>query len=64
MTSARRSESNGFVDKEVRTQRRLPAEEGVWVFLFGDMTVFAMLFGVYLYYRGQTPGVFDESQPG
>ncbi|BBY66135.1 cytochrome c oxidase subunit III [Mycolicibacterium helvum] len=50
------------MDKEVRTQRRLPAEEGVWVFLFGDMTVFAMLFGVYLYYRGQTPGVFDESQ--
>jgi nitric oxide reductase NorE protein len=45
-----------------RSQRRLPAEEGVWVFLFGDMTVFAILFGVYLYYRGQDPAVFDASQ--
>ncbi|MDX1875102.1 cytochrome c oxidase subunit 3 [Mycolicibacterium sp. 120266] len=47
-----------------RSERRLPAEEGVWVFVFGDMTVFAMLFGVYMYYRGQDPALFDTSQKG
>jgi nitric oxide reductase NorE protein len=45
-----------------RPERRMPAEEGVWVFLFGDMTVFAILFGVYLFYRGQDPALFDASQ--
>jgi len=43
-------------------QHRIPGEEGVWVFLFGDMTVFAMLFGVYLYYRGAQAALFDTSQ--
>lgn len=42
--------------------RHVPGEEGVWVFLFGDMAVFTILFGVYLYYRGQQPATFDESQ--
>lgn len=45
-----------------RHPRRVPGEEGVWVFLFGDMTVFAILFGVYLYYRGAQPELFDASQ--
>jgi nitric oxide reductase NorE protein len=31
--------------------RRVPGEEGTWVFIFGDLTVFALLFGVYLHYR-------------
>ena len=43
-------------------ERRLPGEEGTWVFLFGDMTVFAVLFGTYLYYRGADPVAFDGSQ--
>lgn len=34
----------------------------MWVFIFGDMTVFAMLFGVYLYYRGQDAAQFNQSQ--
>lgn len=42
--------------------RHLPGEEGIWVFIFGDMTVFAILFGVYLYYRGAQPSVFADSQ--
>lgn len=44
------------------TERHLPGEEGMWVFIFGDMTVFAMLFGVYLYYRGADKAQFNESQ--
>jgi nitric oxide reductase NorE protein len=42
--------------------RHLPGEEGIWVLIFGDMTVFAILFGVSLYYRGAQPVVFDSSQ--
>lgn len=34
----------------------------MWVFIFGDMTVFAMLFGVYLYYRGADTAEFNRSQ--
>lgn len=50
------------VGKVDRQARRLPGEEGTWVFLFGDMTVFAVLFGTYLYYRGAEPVLFDGSQ--
>jgi nitric oxide reductase NorE protein len=42
--------------------RHIPGEEGTWVFIFGDMTVFALLFGAYLCYRGTDPAVFTQSQ--
>jgi nitric oxide reductase NorE protein len=42
--------------------RRVPGEVGVWVFIFGDMTVFAVCFASYLYYRGQNRELFDVSQ--
>jgi nitric oxide reductase NorE protein len=34
----------------------------VWVFILGDMTVFALLFGVYVYYHNKQPAVFEHSQ--
>jgi nitric oxide reductase NorE protein len=40
----------------------VPGEPGVWVFILGDMTVFALLFGVFVYYRGKQPLLFDRSQ--
>ena len=43
-------------------RRHIPGEEGTWVFILGDMTVFALLFAVYLYYRGQDPALFEASQ--
>lgn len=43
-------------------ERRIPGEEGVWVFILGDMTVFATLFGVIVYTRGQDPALFRASQ--
>ncbi|MGJ6123854.1 cytochrome c oxidase subunit 3 [Mycolicibacterium sp. Y3] len=61
MTSARMRPTDATAEAE-KPERRLPAEEGVWVFLFGDMTVFAVLFGVFLYYRGQDPGLYNDSQ--
>src|SRR5437870_2101237 len=42
--------------------RHLPGEVGTWVFILGDMTVFALLFGVYVYYRGKEPHLFQVSQ--
>ncbi len=42
--------------------RRIPGEVGVWLFVFGDMLIFAVLFGIFLYYRGLEPAVFAESQ--
>lgn len=42
--------------------KRLPGEVGVWIFVFGDMLFFAVLFGVFLHYRGLEPDVFMESQ--
>jgi nitric oxide reductase NorE protein len=40
----------------------VPGETGTWVFIFGDMLVFATLFATYLYYRAQDPQLFDASQ--
>lgn len=45
-----------------RAPRHLPGEPGIWVFIFGDMTVFALLFGTYLYYRAEDVALFDASQ--
>ncbi len=42
--------------------RHIPGEEGIWVFLFGDMMVFAILFGTYLYYRAKNVALFTTSQ--
>lgn len=45
-----------------RKKRRMPAEEGLWVFIFGDMMVFCLFFGVYLYYRGMDIETFSAAQ--
>lgn len=47
---------------EAHPARRLPGEEGVWVFVLGDMAVFALFFGAIVYTRGQDPAVFAEAQ--
>lgn len=44
-----------------RPHRHLPGEEGTWVLILGDMTVFAVFFATYLYYRGEQPELFAES---
>lgn len=42
--------------------RRVPAEPGLWVLLFGDMAVFTVLFTVYLSRRTKDPSLFARSQ--
>lgn len=34
----------------------------MWVFIFGDLTVFALLFGVFIVERSKNAAVFDTSQ--
>lgn len=40
----------------------VPGEIGVWVFIFGDMVLFAVLFVAFLFYRGRAPEAFIDSQ--
>jgi nitric oxide reductase NorE protein len=50
--AARRGASGGHV----------PGEVGTWVFIFGDMVLFAVFFATYLYYRSADVALFDRSQ--
>lgn len=40
----------------------LPGEAGVWVFILGDMLMFAAFFIVFLFYRGEDVALFVRSQ--
>lgn len=47
---------------QVPAARKMPGEEGIWIFIFGDLLVFAVFFLTYLYYRAQNPLLYDEAQ--
>ncbi|MCU1700882.1 MAG: hypothetical protein JWR34_6945 [Mycobacterium sp.] len=49
-----------------RTQapRRVPGEDGIWVFVLGDMTVFALFFATFMYSRGKNPHAFSQDHHG
>lgn len=40
----------------------MPGEEGVWIFIFGDLIVFGLFFLTYLYYRADDVSLYRESQ--
>lgn len=40
----------------------VPGEAGLWVLLFGDLLVFAVFFGAFVFYRSQEPELFQKSQ--
>lgn len=42
--------------------RHLPGEQGVWIVILGELTIFAAFFGAYVWARGQDPGLFASSQ--
>ncbi|MEM1138489.1 MAG: cytochrome c oxidase subunit 3 [Pseudomonadota bacterium] len=42
--------------------RRLPGEEGVWMFVLGDLVIFAIFFVTYLVYRAEAPGAYAAGQ--
>jgi nitric oxide reductase NorE protein len=44
------------------TARRVPGEQGTWVFLFGDMLVFGVFFATFMVERAKAPEIFDASR--
>lgn len=50
--------------KTVRTgtKKHLPGEEGIWAVVFGDLVIFAILFGAFAYYRGLDVELFVSDQ--
>ncbi len=42
--------------------RRIPGEQGTWVFLFGDMMVFGVFFATFMVERAKAPDVFDAAR--
>ena len=45
-----------------RLPKHLPGEEGIWVFVLGDMLLFSLFFGTFLYYRNEQVALFTQSQ--
>jgi nitric oxide reductase NorE protein len=45
-----------------KKKKKIPGEEGVWVFILGDMSVFAVFFIVFLVERSKHVDLFDLSQ--
>lgn len=43
-------------------QRKVPGEEGLWVFLLGDMLFFALFFGTLVVTRGRHPAIWEAGQ--
>jgi nitric oxide reductase NorE protein len=51
-----------MVSKTAQMERRIPGEEGVWILILGDMLVFSLFFGTFLFYRAESLAIFSESQ--
>ena len=47
---------------DVTRGRRVPGEEGLWVFILGDMAIFALFFGTIMVTRGEDPSMFAAAQ--
>ncbi|PZU08348.1 MAG: hypothetical protein DI606_15340 [Sphingobium sp.] len=45
-----------------QSRRHVPGEEGLWVFIFGDLLVFAVFFITYAVARQQELALFETSQ--
>ncbi len=45
-----------------KKRRHLPGLEGVWVFVTADMTVFGILFALFMVGRDQDPEIFESSR--
>lgn len=56
MTAAPGSKAEAAQPSE--TQTHIPGEEGVWIFILGDMLVFALFFATFMYSRGRNGQAF------
>lgn len=51
-----------MLDARATPVRQVPGEAGAWVFIFGDLAAFTVLFGAYLNRRSLDLVGFDEAQ--
>ena len=55
-------ESAGSAARVTPGEIRVPGESGFWILILGDLTAFALLFCVFIYYRGHDVGLYLDSQ--
>ena len=48
--------------REGKARDHLPGEASMWFFVIGDLLIFGVYFVAYMYYRGQNPDLFLQSQ--
>jgi nitric oxide reductase NorE protein len=41
---------------------KIPGEPGIWFVILGDIVIFTVLFGLYLFFRADHPGLFEAAQ--
>jgi nitric oxide reductase NorE protein len=51
-----------LAEQAAKPKPHTPGEAGVWVFIMGDLAIFATLFATYLFYRGRDPQLFTSGQ--
>ena len=64
MQSANRASAPSGESAHPAGQRasRIPGESGFWVLILGDLSAFALLFCVFMYYRGTGAELYADSQ--
>lgn len=49
-------------DRKTPGRNHIPGDSSMWFFVIGDLIIFGAYFVAYVYYRGQQPALFLESQ--
>ncbi|QZY46929.1 cytochrome c oxidase subunit 3 family protein [Mycolicibacterium austroafricanum] len=64
MTEVAQGQTAGIGEprRDGRTGRHLPGEGSMWFFVIGDLVIFGAYFVAYMFYRGQHPDLFLQSQ--
>jgi nitric oxide reductase NorE protein len=52
----------GDGQRDTEPRNHIPGESSMWFFVIGDLIIFGAYFVAYVYYRGQQPELFLESQ--
>jgi heme/copper-type cytochrome/quinol oxidase subunit 3 len=62
--SMSRSRERAHVDVAVdlgRSRYHVPGEAGIWIFIFGDITLYALLSACFMLDRRKNPSLFDQA---
>lgn len=49
-------------DRKAARRNHIPGDSSMWFFVIGDLLIFGVYFVAYMYYRGQDPDLFLQSQ--